>query len=385
MLSSRAAIAAILLSAAMTGCHEAPRKAEASVTPAAPVTVQVAAAASVEWPSTYEAVGTVRARTSTTIASKIMGSVREVKVRLGDSVAANQLLITIDSRDLDAAIREKQAAREEAASARGEVDHAVAAAQASLDLAKVTQRRMRELYEKKSISDQEYDEANARVKATQAAYDMAVAKQGQVSASIRRAAEGVASAEVMRGYAEIQAPFSGIVTEKPVEPGVMATPGTPLLTLEQSGALRLEVPVEESLVRELRVGQPVTVVLEALDRVIQAHISEISPVVDPESRAFLVKIDLPNVPQLRGGMFGRAKFPRGSRSVVVVPAAAIAEQGQLQSVLVVSDDTARTRLITTGQKQGDLVEILSGLTAGERVVSPRPALLADGSRVEAKP
>jgi len=384
MPSNKAAFAAILLSAAMTACHEAPRKAEASVSPAASAAVHVVQVVSVDWPSTYEAVGTVRARTSTTIATKIMGSVRDVKVRLGDSVAANQLLITIESQDLDAAIRERQAAREEAASARGEVDHAVAAAQANLDLAKVTQRRMRELYEKKSISDQEYDESNARVKAAQAAYDMAVAKQGQVSASIRRASEGVASAEVMRGYAEIRAPFSGVVTEKPVEPGVMATPGTPLLTLEQNGALRLEVPVDESLVRELRVGRPVTVALEP-DRTIEARVSEINPLVDPASRAFLAKIDLPNLPQLRSGMFGRARFSRGTRRVVVVPTVAVAEQGQLQSVLVVSDGTARTRLVTVGQKQRDLVEVLSGLTAGERVVSPRPTMLADGSRVEAKP
>jgi len=384
MRLSKPLTAVALISLGLTACREAPRRAEASVR-SQTVEVPVVLVASVELPSVYEAVGTVRARTSAVIASQIMGSVREVKVHTGDSVSRGQLLVTIDSRDLDVAVRERQAAREEALSARGEVDHAVAAAQANLDLAKVTFRRMQELYDKKSISDQEYDEASARLKAAQAGYDMAVAKRGQVAAKIQQAAEAVSSAEVMRGYAEIHAPFAGIVTEKPVEPGAMAIPGTPLLTVEQAGALRLEVPVEESFLPSVRVGQPVTVTLDSLDRTLEARVSELGPLVDPASRAFLVKIDLPNAPHLRSGMFGRAKFSRGTRPALVVPTAAVSEQGQLQSVIVVEEGSAHTRLVTLGQKQGDVVEILSGLNAGERVVSPRSTTLADGARVEARP
>ncbi|HTS48522.1 MAG TPA: efflux RND transporter periplasmic adaptor subunit [Bryobacteraceae bacterium] len=384
MRLSKPLTAVAFISIGLTACREAPRRAEASVR-AQTVEVPVVAVASVELPSVYEAVGTVRARTSAVMASQIMGSVREVKVHTGDSVSPGQLLVTIDSRDLDVAVRERQAAREEAVSARGEVEHAVAAAQANLDLAKVTFRRMQELYDKKSISDQEYDEANARLKAAQAGYDMAVAKRAQVAAKIQQATEAVSSAEVMRGYAEIRAPFAGIVTEKPVEPGAMAIPGTPLLTVEQSGALRLEVPVEESFLASVRAGQAVTVTLDSLDRTLEARVSELGPLVDPASRAFLVKIDLPNVPQLRSGMFGRAKFSRGARPALVVPIAAVSEQGQLQSVIVVEEGSAHTRLVTLGQKRGDVVEILSGLNAGERVVSPRSMTLADGARVEARP
>ena len=375
-------LAVVLLG--LTACREAPRKAEASVSPQA-VTVPVVAAASVDLPSYYEAVGTVRARTSAVIASKIMGTVQDVRVRTGEAVGAGQLLVTIDSRDLDVAVRQAQAARQEALGAQGETDHAVAAAQANLDLANVTFRRMQELYDKKSISDQERDESLARVKAAQAAYDMAVAKRAQVSAKIQQASEAVSSAEVMRGYAEIHAPFGGIVTEKPVESGSMAMPGAPLLTVEQSGALRLEVPVDESFLPSVRAGDTVRVALDSLDRALDARVSEIGPLVDPASRAFLVKIDLPSLPHLRAGLFGRAKFLHGTREAVVIPAAAVAEQGQMQSVVVVEGGSARTRLVTLGQKQGDMVEILSGLNAGERVVSPRSTTLADGARVEPKP
>jgi len=142
--------------------------------------------------------------------------------------------------------------------------------------------------------------------------------------------------------------------------------------------------VEEAFLGETRVGQPVTVKFDSLNRSIAARVSEIVPSVDPASRAFVVKIDLPAIPDLRSGVYGRAQFARGARRIVAVPAAALSEQGQVQSVMVNDGGIAHTRLVTTGQKQGDHVEILSGLNAGEMIVSPRPSNLADGARLEAR-
>ena len=374
----------VLLLLFLTACREAPRKAEASVGPQ-PIGVPVVTAAVADLPSVYEAVGTVRARTSAAISSRIVGAVSEVRVHTGDTVTAGQLLVSIDSRDLDVALRQAQAAREEAIGARGEVDYAIASAQSNLELAQVTFRRISDLFQKTSVSNQEYDEAIARLKAAQAAYDMAIARRAQVSAKIQQASEAVSSAEVMRGYAEIRAPFAGTVIEKPVDPGVMATLGTPLLTVEQNESLRLEVSVEESFLASIRVGEPVTVTIDSLDRTLETRVSEISPLVDPASRAFLVKLDLPAIPHLHSGAFGRAKFTRGARKALLVPVSAVAEQGQLQSVMVVEGGTARTRLVTVGQKQGDKVEVLSGINSGEQIVSPRPTTLTDGARVEARP
>jgi len=382
MRSSKPLVVLLLLS--LTACRDAPRKAEASVSPQS-IAVPVITAAVVDLPSVYEAVGTVRARTSATIASRIMGAVREVRVRTGDSVTAGQLLVSIDSREFEVAVRQAQAAREEALSAKGEVDHAIASAQANLELAQATYRRISDLFQKTSVSNQEYDEAGARLKAAQAGYEMAVAKRAQVSARIQQASEAVASAEVMRGYAEIHAPFAGTVIEKPVDPGAMAMPGTALLTVERAGPLRLEVPVEESFLASIQLGQPVSVTIDSLDRTLEARVSEINPLVDPASRAFMVKIDLPAIPHLDSGAYGRAKFSRGTRKAVMVPVSAVAEQGQLQSVMVVEGGTAHTRLVTLGQKQGDQFEVLSGLNAGERIVSPRLGTLADGAHVEARP
>ncbi len=374
---------ALLACLMLTACREGPRKVEASSSE--PVSVTVATVSSVDWPAISEASGTVRARTSTVIASKVMGYVREVKFRLGDQVASGQLLVVLDARDLDATYRQAQAARQEAVLATTEANNAAASAQASLDLARITFQRMADLFQKKSVSNQEYDEANAKLKVAQATYDMVVSRRGQAGAKLQQADEAVAAAAVVRGYSEIRAPFAGTVTEKQVEPGALAAPAAPLLTIEQAGALRLEVPVEESFLSTIRVGQAVTVKLDSLDQTIAARVSDIVPSVDPTARAFTVKIDLPAVAHLRSGVYGRAQFAHGVRRTIVAPASAVAEQGQVQTVLVVEDALARMRIVTTGQKQGDLVEILSGLNPGERIVSQRPAALADGARVEARP
>jgi RND family efflux transporter MFP subunit len=125
--------------------------------------------------------------------------------------------------------------------------------------------------------------------------------------------------------------------------------------------------------------------VEAADRTVQGRVSEIVPSVDPASRTFTVKIDLPGTPILRSGMFARARFPSGSKRALVVPVEAIAEQGQLQSVMVVENGVARTRHITAGERRDGQIEVLSGLAVGEIVVSPRSSALRDGARVEVAP
>lgn len=368
----------------LAGCREAPQRTEAK-SGAAPAPVQTALVATADWPTVYEATGTVRARTTAVISSKVMGYVREVKVRVGDRVRPGQLLVLLDARDLDANYRQAEAARNEASSALPEAENAVAAAKASLELAQVTFGRMQDLFQKKSISNQEFDESSAKLKLARAQYEMAVSKRAQLASRIRQAEEAFAAAQVTRDYSKISAPFAGIVTEKPVEPGNLATPGTPLLTLEQEGAYRLEVSIEESRLPLIRVGLSASVTLDALDRTIDARVSEVVPTVDAAARAFVAKIDLPLVPQLCSGLFGRARFALGRRRVLAVPAAAVRESGQLQSVLVVEEGQARSRLITSGERSPEGVEVLSGLNAGERVISPIPAGLADGARVEVRP
>jgi RND family efflux transporter MFP subunit len=243
---------------------------------------------------------------------------------------------------------------------------------------------MEELASKKSISNQEFDEASARLRSAEAAYEMARARRSQLESRLAQAEQEIRAARVMRDYTRIAAPFSGVVTAKPVEPGSLASPGAPLLTIESEGGYRLEASVDESKLPLVKTGQTVDVAVEALDRRLRAGVSEIVPAVDASSRAYIVKIDLPALGNVRSGMFGRVWFPIGSRRVLTVPAVALVERGQLQSVFVLEDGVARNRLITTGKRRPDTVEVLSGLSEGEKVVSPLAPAVSDGTRVEVR-
>jgi RND family efflux transporter MFP subunit len=367
----------------LASCGSEPTRRAAQTQPP-PVAVQTTAVSTQEWPASYEATGTVRARATTTISSKVMGYVQQVNVQVGDHVREGQPLITLEVRDLDASVRSAEAGRAEVESAIPELENATAAAKANLDLAQTTFKRMEELAAKKSISNQEFDEASARLKAAQANYEMARSRRTQLNSKMAQVDQEVRAAGIMRDYAKLAAPFSGVVINKTVEPGNLATPGVPLLTIEQDGLYRLEASVDESKLASVRVGQAVEAVIDASDRKVSTRVTEIVPSVDAASRSYVVKLDLPSIPQLRTGMFGRAIFPLGMEKVVAIPGAALMDQGQLQSVFVVEDGVAHTRLVTTGRRTKDAVEVLSGLNAGEKLVVPLPQGLQDGARVEVR-
>ncbi|MBM3738253.1 MAG: efflux RND transporter periplasmic adaptor subunit [Acidobacteria bacterium] len=372
-----AAITALFLAS----CSKTPER-RAEPAPPAAVPVRTAVAAHAEWASVYEATGTVRARTSAPVAAKLMGYAREVRAQTGDVVKQGQVLVVLDSRDLDAAAERAQAAREEVKSAIPEAEGAIAGAQSQMDLAQLTFNRMQDLLRKKSVTQQEFDEASARLKSAQAALDMAKARRAQLTARMAQAEHEVRSAGINRGYTEVTAPFTGVILTRSVEPGTLAVPGSPLFTMELVGAYRLEAVVEESRIAQVRVGQTAAVALDGLDRKFNGRVAEIVPSVDPASRAGTVKINLPALAQLRSGLFGRAAFPSGSRTVLAIPASAVIERGQLQSVFAIESGAAHIRLVTLGERRADEVEVLSGLNLGDTVVTPVPRALSDGTPVE---
>jgi RND family efflux transporter MFP subunit len=372
-----------LASAVWTGCGQEVRP--TATAPAAAVSVRATTAAMKDWPDQYEATGTVRARTSSVISAKVMAYVRTVPVQVGDRVRAGQELVTLEAQELDAGVRRAEAGEAEVRGAVVEADHATAGAKAALELAQTTFRRMEELASKKSISNQEFDEASARLKSAEAAFDAAQAKRSQLNSRMEAVRQEIRTARVTRDYARIAAPFAGLVTAKSAEPGNLAAPGSPLLTIEREGSYRLEASADESKLPLIKSGGPVEVELESLDRRLTARVSEIVPAVDASSRAYTVKIDLPSLANVRSGMFGRARFPMAARKVLAVPAAALVERGQLQSVFVVENGIAHMRLVTTGGRGAGSVEVLSGLSEGEKVVHPVPAGMADGARIEVQP
>jgi RND family efflux transporter MFP subunit len=343
--------------------------------------VQIQTVADSEIADIYQASGSVRAHYRAAIAAKIAANILEVRVQTGDHIQAGQTLIVLDRRDLEANLRRSEAARAEAESAIDEAENAITAARANFELAGVTHKRFQKLLGEGSVSQQEFDESQARLRSAEAAFEMAASKRRQVEARRRQIEAEIAAARVALGYATLTAPFSALVTERQADPGSLAMPGAPLLSLEREGNLRLEASIDESRLGLTRVGENVVVEIDGLNRTVTGRVAEIVPSVDAATRSFTVKIDLPALPGLRVGMFGRAGFGARQREALLVPESAVLERGQIRSVYVVEGDTARLRFVTLGEERDYHREVLSGLTPGERIIVTPPPLLSDGARV----
>jgi len=374
------AVASLLV---LASCGTEPAH-NATSAPAAPMRVETVAAAETDWSSTYEATGTVRARTTATISSRLMAYAREVRAQVGDHVREGQPLVVLDSRDLESNVSRAEAGHEELKGAIPEAESAIAAAKSQLDFAQVTFNRMQDLLNKRSVTNQEFDESSARVKAAQAGLDMARAKRTQLESKMAQSEQEVRAASIQRGYAEVTAPFAGTILTKSVESGTLAVPGASLFTIEREGTYRLEASLEESRLALARFGKAVSVTIDGIDRTFTARVAEIVPSVDAAARTGTVKIDLPALAELRSGLFGRATFDTGARKALTIPATSVMERGQLQSVYVAENNIAHVRLVTLGARANGKVEVLSGLNRGDHVVVPIPSGLSDGAPIEVR-
>ncbi len=323
-------------------------------------------------PDYTEATGTVRAAQSAQLSSQVMGTITRVNVHEGDRVRRGEVLITIDAAQQRSAYASANAGLQAS-------QENIAAADADYALAESTMRRYQTLFDKKSVSPQEYDEVKTRLAAAKARRDAAHAGRTQAEA-------GVAEANTAIGFTTIRAPFDGLVVAKLADAGAMATPGVPLLAIEDPGRFRLEAIVDESQIGTVRLGEAVPVVLDSLgNQTITGKVVQIVPMVDPASRTFTVKIDLPSNPQIRSGLFGRARFARGERQSILVPHNALLHRGQLDAVYVVGkDDIAILRYVTLGKPSASDVEVLSGLENGERIVAQPGDRELSGKQVGAK-
>jgi len=350
---------------------------------------------------TYEAMGTVRSKTISVLSSKVLGRIVSIPVREGDRVKAGQLLVEIDDREMKAQLQKSQAGLKETQYALDEIEKAIRggeaekkAADARLALASSTLDRFKGLFERRSVSSQEFDEVQTKNTAAKADADQAserlqalLAKKNQIIARIDQAKADTANAEAFLSHTRILSPIDGIVTTKPADLGQMAAPGTHLLSVEDESHYRLEALVEESRISRIHLGDTVSVSIDALgQKPMAGQVSEIVPALDPASRSTIIKIDLraPDSSTLfRSGLFGKARFNTGAKQVLTVPVQSVLERGQLTFVYVVDPaKIAHMRLIQTGKRYGDRVEILSGLSEGDPVVlEPLPAV-KDGAAVE---
>ncbi|MGH9563136.1 MAG: efflux RND transporter periplasmic adaptor subunit, partial [Terracidiphilus sp.] len=308
-------------------------------------------------PDWLEAVGTIQAAQRSTVASQATGNILQVRVHEGDRVDAGQILAVIDDT-------QPQAALAQATAALAAAQQAVVVAESQFSLAQATLNRYRQLYEKKSVSPQEFDEVTARFQSASAQRDFARAEQ-------QRATAALSQAQTVLGYTRIRAPFPGVVTQKLADVGTLAAPGTPLFAMEDTRRYRLEATVDENDISLVHVAERVPVSIDSLgNRDFSGKVVQVFPAADPASRSFVVKIELPPDARFRAGLFGRARFLRGRRVALLIPRAATFQRGQLQGIYVIgSDNVAALRYITLGAASNDQVEVLSGLQEGEKLVA----------------
>jgi RND family efflux transporter MFP subunit len=345
----------IALSGVWAGCTNDRRAATAPPETVSNVSVIVAQKTTV--PDWLEAVGTVRAAQTSQVASQMMGNIVEIGAHEGDRVQGGQVLATLDDAQPRSAV-------DQAAAAATAAEKEVSAADSDLALAGATLKRYQQLYEKKSVSPQEFDEIKARYQSAEARRDMARAGQAQANA-------GLTQARTSLGYTRIRAPFGGLVTERKADAGMLASSGMPIFTIEDTRSYRLEVTVDESELRLACIGQVSQVTIDALGNVqLSGKVVQIVPAADPASRSFLVKIGLPADARLRSGLFGRGRFSLGERSALLIPRASLVERGQLQGIYVLdANQIAGLRYVTLGKSAGDQIEVLSGLQDGEKLVA----------------
>jgi RND family efflux transporter MFP subunit len=294
---------------------------------------------------TVTAVGAVQPRRKTDVASQLLASVREIKPRPGDRVKARDVLVVLDDRELVAQQREAIAS--------------LAATEADLVTRKANYQRVKAASASGSVSAEELNnvEGAFRVAETQ----------------VKRAKETISRIEVQITYTKIVASSDGLVADRYAEPGDLATPGKPLLTVYDPNDLELHVNVPESLASGITVGQKLGIRIDANNLAVAVPVREIVPQAQQASRSVLVKLALPqfSTNPILPGMYGRAAIPVGQVERVWLPKAAVLQRGQLDLVEVAAaDGTLSRRFVRVGRVADDKVEILSGLSPGERVALP---------------
>ncbi|PKN19556.1 MAG: efflux RND transporter periplasmic adaptor subunit [Deltaproteobacteria bacterium HGW-Deltaproteobacteria-3] len=291
-----------------------------------------------------EVAGAVESLQRATIGAKISGPIEEMPVELGSAVKKGALLARISAGEIAARL--------------SQAETQFGQAQRNLD------REKRLLAQDASTRE--------TVKSLEDAYRMAEA--------------GLREARAMRDYTLITAPFAGIISQKMANAGDLATPGMPLLVLENTGQLQVVAAVPEGAALKIKKGDALAVTVPAAEFSQTGTVSEIGPSADTASRTALVKIRVHGGDSLRPGQYARVALPGGDGvNTLLVPETALFRFGQMERIFVIHNNTAQLRLVRSGEHREGQAEILTGLNGGEQVVIQGGERLVDGQPVTIVP
>ncbi len=333
--------ATALLLLLVSGCdrHDSAGRSPAALPPAR---VRLAPARLESLPGLTEVTGTIRPAHHARLAAKIMGTVADLPVSLGQPVRSGELLVKISAAEIGARVVQ---------------------ARAQLNLAGRDLGRERDLLAKGASTAETVRGLEDRYTQTEAAWQ---------------------EAETMQGYTDIRAPFDGVIARKFVQAGDLASPGQPLLEVEGRSGFEVEAAVPESLAATLASGT--TLAGEADGTAFTGTVSEMSSTADAATRCVDVKLALPADTAVRSGQFVRLQIPGAGVPTLLVPGTAVTRNGQMEYVFLAGTEAqAVLRLVRTGGSRGGGTEILSGLAAGDEVVVNPPAGLREGRLLEVQP
>ncbi|WP_338824187.1 Macrolide export protein MacA [Moorella humiferrea] len=364
------------------------------------VSVKTATAAKGKLEATLELSGALAPARVANVVTKLAGQVLAVKADVGDRVQAGQVLVEIDTKELQAQLQQAEAAvdsvREQAEQARlgmEAAEVAVANAKVALDAAQKYYDRIKALVDAGAASQSQLDDAQTKLDQAKNGY-AAAGKQYEVArkqyetasgAGLAQAEAAVNTIKVNMSNAVITSPITGVITNRNINPGEMAAPTSPqpLLVIADTATLKLQGTVGQEAVPLLAVGQKVTVTLDALPgREFTGTVTQVGPVAAATGQRFPVEVSLANPGELKAGMTARAVFKLTAPEGVVVPLAAVRTEGGGDYVFVVKDGKVERRPVTLGLKNEEQVMVLKGLEAGEQVAVTNVGVLQDGMAVK---
>ena len=375
-----------------------------------PVAIDVTTAAAIkrDLPRFFEATGSLAGDQQTDVAPQTSGKVVAVGVDIGSQVRRGQMLIRLDDAELKLRVDQAAAQVEQAKAAVRQAEEKiglrpgqafdpnrvaeVAAARVTLELAEKNLVRAEKLIESGDVSRSFYDEQRARRDQLKEQYEVALAQARQNFAGVDVARTNVANAQAQLAlarknlsYAVIPAPIDGYVAERTADLGEYVSPQQKVVTIVRTNPLRIRIDIPEQAIPEVRVGQSVSITTSAWpDRNFSGRVARIAPNVSATSRTLTVEAEIENSGgALKPGQFATVRIlQERAEPAVLVPARAVATDAGVSRVYVIKNGHAEQRLVQTGQTEGDLIEIRTGLAADEQVATSNLEQLSDGIAVK---
>ena len=389
-------VAAVLLAgaAAAAGCSAADGK--TTDQPTTPPAVAVSAVAAVERPISRftRATGTLMAEEQSEVAAETAGRVVSTPVERGTPVTAGAELIRLSDTETEAQAKEAEANAAQIEARLGITDAAafdvntvpeVQSAKASYELAQSEFARIQSLLDQHVVSQSEFDQRRTQMEAARQQYESSKNGAAQQYQSLLAARARVTLARKAHTDTVVRAPFNGIVAQRVVSVGNYVNKGTKVAVVVRVDPMRVQLTIPEQFVSTVGVGQTVAFAVDAYPgRSFEGRVRYISPALEANQRALTVEAVVANPSgELKPGLFATARIEQATRTpAILVPTSSVQTIAGTSRVYVVNGDRVEERIVTVGQTvDDDLVEVVSGLKAGERIATKNVAQLADGTKV----